>query len=239
MRYPSLRQGLVGAWCPSLGPSGNTLLDRSGYGRHAALTNMDAAVSWSARCSGWMLNFDGANDYLLVPAITLPMPFTLSGRLLTTSASTLIVFEGGANQAQVFVSSGIISMGASFNPGAQVNGVSVNSGLINSFSAVFASTTDRRIYVNGVLAGSGTSSASITLSISQFFSRNGSSLFYNGLADDLRIYSRQLTPNEIYLLASETAIGLKPERTSVFFGSDVFSAAWLSKQSSMIGGGIA
>jgi hypothetical protein len=36
--YPQLRQNLVGAWCPSLGASGYTLADRSGYGRNGSLT---------------------------------------------------------------------------------------------------------------------------------------------------------------------------------------------------------
>lgn len=36
----SINQGIVGAWCPSLGPSGSKLLDKSGYGNNGALTNM-------------------------------------------------------------------------------------------------------------------------------------------------------------------------------------------------------
>ena len=42
----SLSRGLVGAWCPSLGASGYRLIDRSGYGNHGTLTNMDAGTAW-------------------------------------------------------------------------------------------------------------------------------------------------------------------------------------------------
>ncbi len=46
-RYPTLWDGLIGAWCPSVqNPSGITLLDLSGYGRNGTLTNMDAPTDW-------------------------------------------------------------------------------------------------------------------------------------------------------------------------------------------------
>jgi hypothetical protein len=58
----NILQGLVGAWCPSLGPSGYTLLDRSGRGQHGTLQNMDAASDWVGTPTGWALDFDGVND---------------------------------------------------------------------------------------------------------------------------------------------------------------------------------
>jgi len=62
----NILQGLVGAWCPSLGPSGYTLLDRSGRGQHGTLTNMDAASDWIGTSTGWALDFDGNNDGVLI-----------------------------------------------------------------------------------------------------------------------------------------------------------------------------
>ena len=58
--------GLVGAWCPSLGPSGYTLLDRSGRGNHGTLTNMDAGSDWLGMPGGWALDFDGTNDSVAI-----------------------------------------------------------------------------------------------------------------------------------------------------------------------------
>ena len=58
--------GLVGAWCPSLGPSGYTLLDRSRRGNHGTLTNMDAGSDWVGAAGGWALDFDGVNDGVLL-----------------------------------------------------------------------------------------------------------------------------------------------------------------------------
>ena len=60
----NLLTGLVGAWCPSLGPSGYALLDRSGRGNHGTLTNMDAGSDWVGTPGGWALDYDGTNDYV-------------------------------------------------------------------------------------------------------------------------------------------------------------------------------
>lgn len=61
--FASLRQGVVGAWCPSLpnGGSGNTLPDVSGYGNHGTLTNM-SPDDWVSGQYGRALDFDGVND---------------------------------------------------------------------------------------------------------------------------------------------------------------------------------
>lgn len=62
--YPSLWRGLVFAGIPSLGPTGGTLYDISGYQNHGALTNMDPATDWVVGENGYALDFDGGNDYV-------------------------------------------------------------------------------------------------------------------------------------------------------------------------------
>jgi hypothetical protein len=47
----SFRQGLVGAWCPSLGASGYRLVDRSGYGNHLPLIGM-STDNWVSETNG-------------------------------------------------------------------------------------------------------------------------------------------------------------------------------------------
>jgi hypothetical protein len=58
--------GLVGLWAPALGPTGNALFDLSGRNNHGTLTNMDPATDWVASPYGWVLDFDGGNDYVNV-----------------------------------------------------------------------------------------------------------------------------------------------------------------------------
>jgi hypothetical protein len=65
--FANLRQGLVGAWCPSLpnGGSGNTLPDVSGYNNHGSLVNM-GPEDWVSAQYGRALDFDGVNDHIVV-----------------------------------------------------------------------------------------------------------------------------------------------------------------------------
>lgn len=63
-----VRNGLIGAWCPSLtGPTGTSLLDLSGFGNFGTLTGMDAAADWVDGGQGLALDFDGVDDYVISP----------------------------------------------------------------------------------------------------------------------------------------------------------------------------
>lgn len=62
--FPGLWDGLVGLWSPSLGPTGLTLRDWSGNQNHGALTNMDAATDWVVGERGYVLDYDGSNDFV-------------------------------------------------------------------------------------------------------------------------------------------------------------------------------
>ena len=70
--FPHLWDGVVGAWCPSLGPTGLRLHDFSRRGNWGTLTNMDAATDWVVQDGQYALDFDGLNDRVdtgfLIPA---------------------------------------------------------------------------------------------------------------------------------------------------------------------------
>ncbi len=59
---PNLWDGLVGAWMPSFGVTGETLRDVSGNGNHGTLTNMDASSDWVATSKGLALDMFSPND---------------------------------------------------------------------------------------------------------------------------------------------------------------------------------
>jgi len=65
-QYPNEWEGLIGAWIPSLGPTGDTLYDWSGFDNDGTLTLMDPATDWviggNPRLPGYVLDFDGADD---------------------------------------------------------------------------------------------------------------------------------------------------------------------------------
>ena len=60
-RYASLREGLVGAWIPSVSGSGLLMPDLSGNGNNGKLTNM-GPEDWVSGKYGRALDFDGSND---------------------------------------------------------------------------------------------------------------------------------------------------------------------------------
>ena len=108
----NILQGLVGAWCPSLGPSGYTLLDRSVRGNHGTLTNMDAGSDWVSTPSGWALDYDGTNDHVTIGnklndvIAGASARFTITQWIRTTQNINQLNFsklDTGAGQRQFFL----------------------------------------------------------------------------------------------------------------------------------------
>jgi hypothetical protein len=59
--YPELWRGCVGAWNPGLGPTGLTLRDWSGLGRHGDLTLRTASAAWTTSQYGNSMLFAGSS----------------------------------------------------------------------------------------------------------------------------------------------------------------------------------
>lgn len=214
--YSSLRQGLVGAWCPSLGSSGYTLLDRSGRNNHGTLTNMGGQDNWRASGSGAALNLDGTDDKVttsFIPQIvgTVSYSVWVYPRVLNSFQGIFSTFTTNSQALELFVD----------NPGSRF--VVVNYGnstytvpaAVNAWQhvAVSVSGTSAASYLNGSLVSSATITAiggnGSALVIGQR-SAGAPTYAFNGLVDDLRLYSRTLTASEIRLLASRRGIGLTP-----------------------------
>jgi len=67
---PGMWRGCVGAWYPTLGPTGVTLRDVSGRHNDGTLRYMDPATDWVQTPYGWATELDGFNDYIEVAAPT-------------------------------------------------------------------------------------------------------------------------------------------------------------------------
>lgn len=237
MKYASLRQGLVGAWCPSLGATGYRLLDRSGYGHHGTLTNMDAGTDWVVGPYGTALDFDGVNDYVAQPLKSGSTTNHTQAVWFSTQRTTnqyLLALEGFCsppntwnliriditNSSQV---AGYVNDGSSRLIGS--TNVTINTW---THAAMTRSGNMFEFYVNGRLTGSN-SYAPLFISSSPAVNDIGARRSlptenpFLGQLDDVRIYNRALTHAEIRLLASEPGIGLKPERVSVYFGESLSS----------------
>lgn len=226
-RYASLRQGLVGAWCPSLGASGYRLIDRSGYGNHGTLTNMDPGTDWISD-GKLALDFDGSNDY--VNASTGFRFFQLSQDACTVSfwnknlsgtTGVYVALSSTTNGAPFLIfqaSSTSISLGHRSDAGTDASAI---GGTLQSSSwrllTGVSTPSSLTLFVNGVQVATTSRTASATtfnqLSIAALNRAGTLSNFAISQADDVRIYNRALTPNEISLLyTGGRGVGLMPER---------------------------
>ena len=237
--HSSLRQGLVGAWCPSLGASGLSLIDRSGRGNHGTLTNMGGQDNWRASGSGVTLNFDGTDDFVSVPNRAALVPgassFTWSVWILASPqtqfgvvAQMRMADNGITDVITVAVGGNTIdgTTGKRFGLGLLFNGQTngrytdtasdVITGRWQHLCAAWNGST-AALYVDGVsvattlvLNAGSISSCDPTGPLRIGTNVASGGSYFSGQVDDFRIYNRSLTPAEIRLLASRRGIGLQP-----------------------------
>ena len=214
--HQSLRQGLVGAWCPSLGTTSRVIEDRSGLKNHGAIVTpaYDANLPGSTVAANVMS--------AAIPAGTIGTSATWSVwlRIFGTSASGCFqVTQSPSFELYQF------SDGRSYFSTFLANAVNTRMNPLNSAAAIrtptqlnhIAITTDPvsvSVYANGVLWTSATAQSfvmrpTILIGGSQR-TTDGSPTPLQGSWDDARLYNRALTLAEIRLLASRRGIGLKP-----------------------------
>jgi len=225
VRYASLRQGLVGAWCPSVsGPYGYRLPDLSGYGNHGTLTNMDPGSDWVVSGKGALDFVDGSDDYISIGAadgLRITGNISVSAWVYPRSTNKLAICVHGAGNVAAY---GMVYSWLTIKNLTWWN--SANGSALNTTDTFdldrwhhFVGTRGPNglaLYANGiqVASNSSTESGSGDTSGILAFGRFGSFSGYqsSSIIDDIRIYNRPLLQSEIRLLASERGIGLKPER---------------------------
>ena len=238
-RYASLKQGLVGCWVPSLGASGFRLIDRSGNNNHGTLTNMDPGTDWVPSGGKLALDFDGSNDYVNAGDIAVDglsiMSISVFFRFITRSSDYGHLIGKNSTSSSRF-GIGLTGAGTTNNRtnllvtmgnGSNTFGYTTDNFVADNvwthavylFDGTQSSNATRlRLFVNAneksltysgtIPTTSPTNSASLVLG-----AETTSSFFSNSQIDDVRIYNRVLTPNEILLLyTGGRGVGLAPER---------------------------
>ena len=232
-RAGSLSQGLVGAWCPSLGATGFRLQDRSGRNNHGTLTNM-ASTAWTTSGGKGALDFDGSNDFVDITAnlsaVITSKVFTVSTWIKTSatnsnaypfslgstaSDSPIVGFriDPGGNGRMI----GLIrdNAGNIVLPGDAA--IAVNNGQWNQLVAV-ANGSTAQVYTNGEVNGlavsiTGLGATTISRATIGALGRTSVAAYYSGQADDSRIYNRALSAPEVrQLYIGGRGFGLLPER---------------------------
>lgn len=237
--HPSLRQGLVGAWCPSLGGGAIRLRDESGYGNHASATDFP----YSAISGGNAISGNGTSSVAtLLDASALRITTgTLVGwfRIAAQGAASRCIFASYQQTASVVsgVSVGINIATTSQNQLAAVIGkntgagtsdfaiwqtsVNVADSILRSFAMTLDASNTVQFYIDGVavttsLAAGRSAQPAVYAAASnarigaETSTVSGTTKRWPGLLDDIRLYNRALTLAEIRLLASRRGIGLRP-----------------------------
>jgi len=199
--------GLMGYWKFDEG-SGDTAFDTSGSNNNGTLMG----PTWVDGRYDMGLHFDGIDDYLLVngsATLQVSAPFTLElwAKVGGTTGSYQIMLDHGWNgnnsfYLMEFQPNGVVPQFAVFND-ASVNGYAVSSINVQIGDWVhLVGTYDKyavRIYVNGTLAGDNylTGGLNVTDKPINVGARSDLNYYFNGTVDNVVIYNRALSAEEV------------------------------------------
>ena len=247
--YPELWDGVVGAWAPCLGPTGSRLHDMSRRANWGTLTNMDPATDWVVSDGQYALDFDGSNDYVATTNTMQMLDFTVSvwfrpttvnlyNRLVDKNFSTGFWtgrnFDGGSNWG-----GGILESNPPYGhylPATLGQWNFLCMSRAGSLKSVFVATLGGSLA--SVTATVSTNALSNSTVLIGFASDNSNN--FSGRADDVLLWNRALTTNEIRQLYQLGRGGMyqRRRRRAIYLPQAGFQAAWALRRSQIIGGGL-
>lgn len=220
--YPELWRGCVGAWAPSLGPTGLTLRDWSGRRNHGNITN---GATWQLTEHGYAIDFDGTNDRVVMDnALSLTKNISISAWVKIATASQIHTVVANANTGDTDSTWGLYVLGNFSNrPTFKVNGnwsnifsgPSIASNVWTHLAVAFTAGTNVTIYINGVptswsLAFTPNSTTTQMTIGSESPSANRNQL--KGSVNDVIVSEHLFTASEVRRFASEIGIAYQMQR---------------------------
>ena len=219
----SLASGLVGYWTfdgSTVNWSTGQASDLSGQGNTGALVGMSTTTSPVAGKIGQALQFDGSSSYVSAPSVSFSSDFTFSAwvKLKSNSVSDYLVpiiakglwngnFNGDgaigiapANFVQTGAGQWIFNV---YNGGINTFIQDPSSATVGSWVYIVGvkQGTNEYLYKNGVQIANGTASGSFSNSPNTVeigaYPGNEAATALNGDIDDVRVYNRALSANEI------------------------------------------
>lgn len=250
---PELWAGCVGAWCPSLGPTGDRLHDFSGRQNWGTLTNMDPSTDWVVSGGGYALDFDGTDDLVPIPyenSASLSVSCWVFARNINNASGEYYVSKWGANPTTAendfylgsFANNWIARSG---NGSSGSTSLAQSAATANRWThlAISRDASTLRLFVDGVetnsvsavgFQGGGTATTRLCFITALPYA--------NCQLDDIRIYNRALHPEEIRALALRRAIAFEREELPVWYVAEetasVLYWSFAARSGQIIGGGI-
>jgi arabinan endo-1,5-alpha-L-arabinosidase len=254
-RYPGLWDGRVVGYCPSVtGPTGTRLHDLQAGRYQGTLTNMDPPTDWVRSSGQYALDFDGSNDYVLVPhnsGLDRETNGTLTISVWVRRSANVAGYETLVTKR--------LSVGTNTNYELSFNNTSTSGSKAFTFYsggpftlstvlvpllswthiATVSTASGTSYYANGQPAGTSiTTVGSPNLHPLKIAAVAGSpeTSYFNGQIDDVAIYNRALTAGEIRTLSRRRGIAYEARRQD--FGEAGFKPYWSQQRTQLIGGGL-
>jgi thermitase len=223
----SLTSGLIGYWTFNEG-TGSVAHDQSGNGYNAALSN----TTWATGLFSFGLSFNGSNSQGVTSAIPFTNAFSVSAWVnpagIGQNANAAIAQADSATGVYLGVDSTgthykfIVNNGAGSSGSCAYSGVvsgCAQGGTISSGWHLAVGTYDGTtaiLYVDGAMAASDTftppGNASLALNMGRSYT---SGAVWDGILDDMRLYSRALAAEEVSsLFAARSAQTLTLSKTA-------------------------
>ena len=251
---PNLWKGLVGAWMPSFGVTGNTLKDVSGNGNDGTLTNMDAASDWVGTSKGLALDFDGVNDYVSINAANLYPDLTQATWSFWIKFRSFTYFYNQISETVPAPSTtnyqlsclvrptGKLAFYAAGNPDSNYDNTGIHTLSTDTWynlTYVFKGSERQEGWVNGIYdGGAGSPIASLTASTQdcRFSFSNFATRYINGTYGSVRLYSRALSPTEIKQLYLNPAAPFERKQQTVGISTaQAFNPYWANQATQLAG----
>jgi hypothetical protein len=193
--------------------------DSSLYGNTGTLKNMDPATDWVRDLGRWALDFNGSDDYVRVSSNVgiIEYPFTFAAWFnlhpLAGLGEIVSLVDASASDVYYTIKASVSAIVINARNGANgfVSATTVpTAGQWYHVVVSFLGNTVKRLYVNGVLEN--------TLTTSVLFSTYTDTLlvgllrlaaateYFDGRLSDILVYNRALTPSEIAPLADPSNV---------------------------------
>lgn len=255
-RYPKLRDTMVGSWCPSLGTTGNLLIDRSVRGNNGIINvgSGDSFVDkWQVSGGKYSLSFDGTNDYAVVnstllknlPQVSVSCWVNMRTLLTTTAQISDLVSDGFESDNSAYFLRFREGAGQLIDWGSYTGGATNTSYGILSFANPLSVNTWAHLcgtfsgsswvlYINGRAVSTVSNPRGLAANTTVFGFGGARiagtwSRFFNGRMDAISIFNQPLVPAEVALLARYRGIEHETYRVAVVRSAAVGQAIALGR----------